>query len=213
MFEPEAIKIKAKERLARNDDAHGYAHAKRVANLAEAIRKHEGGDPLILYAASYMHDWCSHSGREYHVSEPALAEIRNDLLGMKFPSEKLEPLIYVIRQHEDYDFGKKEKSLSKECLIFQDADRLDALGAIGIARCFFTTSSLGYPLGTPDDMHELDEPHHIGQITPAIQHFYTKLLKLKGNMNTEYARQIAQGRHDVMVKFLRRFKLEWEGKM
>jgi uncharacterized protein len=208
----EKIKTRAREVLGRNDDAHGYHHAERVDNLASQIQQHEGGDGLILSVSSWMHDWCSSGGREYHVSEPALLEIENELLDLRFPSRIIKPVVEVIRRHEDYGYHEKSK-LSKECLIFQDADRLDALGAIGIGRCFYTSASLGYPFGTPDDMHKLDEAYHIGQLTPAIQHFYTKLLDLKNDMNTEYATHFARERHDFMVEFLRRFGLEWKGKL
>lgn len=212
----ERIRTRARERLeqlARSDDAHNYFHSERVANLAGAIREHEGGDALIISAASYMHDWCSCKGREYHVSEPALSEIRNELVALQFPRGKLEAVIDAVRHHEAYDFHGKEQPLSQECLILQDADRLDAIGAIGIARCFYTSPLLGCLLGTPDDMHDLNERYSVGQLTPAIQHFYTKLLYLKDAMNTGYAKQIAQERHDFMVRFLERFKLEWYGEI
>ncbi len=208
----ERIIARAKERLAQNDDAHGYLHAMRVANLADKIHEYEGGDQLVLSTVSYTHDWCSYGGREYHISKPALIEIRNDLIALCFPKGKINAVIDAIRHHEDYDFSRRKRKLSKECLILQDADRLDALGAIGIARCFYTTASLGYPLGTLDDMHRLEEDYNEGQLTSAIQHFYTKLLNLKDNMNTEYAKKIAQARHGTMLKFLEDFKLEWNGK-
>ncbi len=209
----EKIKAKARERLAKNDYAHDYSHATRVENLVNLIHQHEGGDKLVLSSSSYLHDWCTYGGREYHVSEAALAEIRGDLRIFQFPEDKIELVVDVVRHHEDYDFREKGAKLPKECRIFQDADRLDALGAIGIARCFYTSASLGNPLGTPDDMHPLDEHYHVGQLTSSIQHFYTKLLHLKDMMNTEYAKKLAQGRHDFLSEFLRRFKLEWDGKI
>lgn len=209
----DAIMEKAKVRLAQNDDAHGYHHAERVFHLGEEIRTHEGGDPMVIAASSYMHDWCSFKGRTYHVSDGAMKEIRADLEAMNFPADKIGPVVEAIRHHEDYDFRKKRKRLSKECQILQDADRLDALGAIGIGRCFYTTATLNFPFGTPDEMERLDEDYHIGQITSAVQHFYTKLLHLKDAMNTEYAKSLAQRRHDFMIEFLNRLKLEWTGKI
>lgn len=208
----ERIKARARRVLAHNDDAHGYDHAERVENLAVAISEHEGGDNLILSVASYMHDWCASGGRSYHVSEEALSKIKKELETLKLPAKKLEPVMEVIRYHEDYDFREKQK-LSLECLIFQDADRLDALGAIGIGRCFYTSATLNCPFGKPSDMKDTTEQYHIGQLTPAIQHFYTKLLHLKDSMNTNYAKQLAQERHDFVVEFLRRFKDEWKGKI
>ena len=209
----ETIKKKAKLRLAKNDGAHGYYHAERVANLAEEIRKKEGGDKIVIAASCYIHDWSAHKGRKYHVSDEALKEIRIMLEALKFPKNKTKQVIEVIRHHEDYDFRKKRQKLSKECQILQDADRLDALGAIGIGRCFYTTATLGKPFGTPDEMKRLKEDYRIGMVTSAVQHFYTKLLNLKDIMNTKYARKLAQERHNFMIEFLRRLKLEWTGKI
>ena len=209
----EIIKEKAKLRLAQNADGHGYSHAERVANLAEEIREHEGGDQLVIVTSCYIHDWCSHKGREYHVSDEAMEEIKEHLEALNFPKDKIKLVVEVIRYHEDYDFRKKGAKLSKECQILQDADRLDALGAIGIGRCFYTTAKLNKPFGTPDEMKRLKEDYHVGQITSAIRHFYTKLLNLKDSMNTEYARKLAKERHDFMVEFLRRLKSEWSGEI
>lgn len=209
----EKVKKKAKLRLANNDDAHGYNHAERVANLAEEICKHEGGDQLVIATSCYMHDWCSYKGREYHVSDKAMEEIGADLEALNFPKDKIKSVIEAVFHHEDYGLRKKREKLSKECQILQDADRLDALGAIGIGRCFFVTAKLNEPFGTPDDMEKLEEDYHVGQITSAIRHFYTKLLNLKDSMNTKYARNLARGRHEFMIKFLRRFKMEWSGKI
>jgi uncharacterized protein len=208
----EKIEAKARQRLAQNDAAHDYLHASRVANLEKRINEHENRDLLIILPASYMHDWCSYGGREYHTSEPAMLEIENALYALDFPKNKIAPVVDAIRHHEDYDFDSEKQELSIECLILQDADRLDALGAIGIARCFYTTGSLGLPLGTPEDMHRLEEMYHNGQLTSAIQHFHTKLLNLKDNMNTAYAKQLAQERHAFMLEFLKRFRFEWNVK-
>jgi len=141
----ESIKEKAKIILAQNDDAHGYWHAERVANLSEQIRRHEGGDQLIIETASYMHDWCVHKGREYHISNKAMEEIRCVLYAANFPQDKGDSVIDAIKHHEDYNFNGKWKRLSIEGQILQDADRLDALGAIGIGRvlfCIFTKPTI-----------------------------------------------------------------------
>jgi uncharacterized protein len=205
----EIVKNRVKEHLHKNDNAHGFEHVERVFNLAMIIQEHEGGDPLVIGTSAYMHDWCAYKGRVYHVSPAAMNEINTELVQLNFPADKIIPVIDVIQHHEDYDFKKLKEKPSIECQIIQDADRLDAIGAIGIARCFYTSSSLNYPIGTPQDMAPLEEVYHAGQLTSAIQHFYTKLLNLKGSMNTEYAKKLAQGRHDFMVGFLDRFKLEW----
>ncbi len=209
----EAVKSRARVKLEQSDDAHGYNHAERVANMAESIRAHEGGNQLIIAIACYTHDWFASKGRAYHISDEALREIRTNLETLKVPETTINPVIEVIRHHEDFDFGKRGTTLSKECQIVQDADRLDALGAIGIGRCFFTKAKLNQPFGTPEDMKRPKGDYDDKEVSSAIQHFYTKLLNLADNMNTDYARKLAKGRHDFMVEYLRRFGLEWAGKI
>jgi uncharacterized protein len=204
----ERIKSRSIQLLDNNDKAHDYIHAERVANLAKEIQQREGGDEFVILASSYVHDWYASEGREYHVSDEALDLMRKELLDLEIPPKLVDTIIEVVMHHEDYTDGSH---LSIECQILQDADRLDALGAIGIARCFYTTACLNEPLGTPEDMHRLEEDYHIGQITSAVRHFYTKLLNLKNSMNTDYGRKLAQERHDFMLEFLDRFKLEWKG--
>ena len=110
----ERIKARAMERLAKNDDAHGFSHAERVAALAEEIRKHEGGDGLVVFAASYMHDSFCHGGRESHASEKALPGIKKELLALEFPADKAEAVLDAIRHHEDYDFHDKKTAKEAE---------------------------------------------------------------------------------------------------
>jgi len=208
----QGVRETAQVRLAQNDYAHQFDHAERVVALTDAIGPYEGGDPTILTVSGYVHDWCAKQGREQHVSEPAMNEIRRDLESLECPAWVINPVIDVVRHHEDYDFHGR-LPLSKDCLILQDADRLDALGAIGIARCFYTSAVWGCPLGTLDDMHPPAEKYHIGQLTPALQHFYSKLLYLKDSMNTETARKMAEERHHFMENFLDRFKQEWRGEI
>jgi len=205
----ERIKILARKFLEENDDAHGYYHAERVLNLAREIHEHEGGDWLVIAASCYLHDWWTKVGRRYHVSEEAMEGTRGILVSVNFPADKVESVLHSIRHHEDYE---SVEGLSKECLILKDADELDGLGAIGIARNYFSAAKMGQNFGTPADMVPLEEPYHVGQVTTPTQHFYTKLLGSKDRMRTAYGRELAEGRHAYMVEFLERFKQEWEGK-
>ncbi len=215
----EQIREKAKIALKRNDGAHDYNHSYRVEQLASAIQMHEGGEIEVIIPACYVHDWGCYMGREEHVSTAALDEIRTELEDIGLSGERLENVLEAVRFHEEYDFSGKHLPVSKECMILQDADRLDALGAIGIARSFYVTGTLfgagneRCVLGTPEDMHKGDQEYNVGDLTPAVQHFYDKLLCLRDVMNTEHGRKIAEGRHQYMVEFLERFKREWKGEL
>ena len=127
--------------------------------------------------------------------------------------EQKEKVLHCIEFHEEYDFSEKGKTVSDiETLIVQDADNLDAIGAIGIGRTFMFHGSKGDPMWIPEksfDRERYDES--VEDITP-IHHFKHKLLKLKENMNTETAKKMANERHKFMELFLQEFFDEWNGK-
>ena len=130
--------------------------------------------------------------------------------------ENIHPRDDKIIEHISFK-GAHVTSLMKtmEGKIVQDADRLDALGAIGIARLFSYSGSIGRPIHNPDvkpHLHYSFEDYQINQ-TAAINHFYEKLLLLQDRLNTQTAKKIAQSRHRYMEDFLKRFYAEWDGKM
>lgn len=178
-----------------HDDAtgHDYYHMERVARMAKAIAREEGADLFICESAAWLHD----IGDKKLFSRPKQARSEMDVFLKKIGSDRttIEQINEAIK---DVSFSKGSTPATLAGKIVQDADRLDAIGAIGIARVFAyggTREQLIYHDDKPEDT--------------SIQHFYDKLLKLKGLMNTESAKEIAQKRHIFMENYLNQFYSEW----
>jgi len=177
------------ERIASElmkDPTHDFEHAKRVCSISIHLAREENADEEILRAAALLHD-VGHSLDEKDHEKKSL-EIAASLLDMTdFPKEKKEKVLECIREHR---FSKGEQAMSLEAQILQDADRLDAIGAVGIARCFLWSGE------------------HRKVLKEALRHFDEKLLKLKDMMNTESGREMAEERHRFMLGFLERLESE-----
>lgn len=197
---------------------HDIYHGDRVYRVGMKIAEEESADKLIVGTAAYIHDLLRPKEKEvgrfnYHFSPEALAEIQEVLRTVEFPADKLAPVLQVVELHEDYSFGVNSgKPNTIEGLVLQDADRLDAMGAIGIARCLRFGGYHGNPLWIPEqkttDENDMYDPSKAN--TSSIQHFYDKLLKLRDEMNTATGRKIAEERHQFMEIFLQQFFAEWK---
>ena len=202
--------------LERSHCGHDFYHAKRVAAIARDLIQFSATpvNQLVILAAAYSHDLCRPFEKETgksHFGQEALTIIDRELELSNFNSSEREQILEVIRYHDIYDYSLIPK-LSPELKIHQDADRLDAIGAIGIARTFAFGGANGLPLFIPGQSLEfpdtfVESPEHR---TSTIAHFYEKLLKLKEQMHTERGRQIATNRHKLMEDFLEQFFKEWE---
>jgi uncharacterized protein len=202
-----------KATLAQAEGGHDWFHIERVYKNALLIATSEKCDLEIVQLGALLHDIADskfHDGDETIGPRTARAFLE---------SEKVEPTIidHVIAIIENISFkgGKVERQFSSiELDIVQDADRLDAIGAIGIARTFnyggFKNRALYNPEIVPNLSMTKDE--YKNNEAPTINHFYEKLLLLKDKMNTETGKQIAQDRHRYMESFLEQFYAEWEGK-
>ena len=202
-----------KATLAQAEGGHDWFHIERVYKNALLIAESEKCDVEIVQLGALLHDIADskfHNGDESIGPKTARAFLE---------SEKVEPPIidHVIAIIENISFkgGKVERQFSSiELDIVQDADRLDAIGAIGIARTFnyggFKNRALYNPEIAPNLTMTKDE--YKNNEAPTINHFYEKLLLLKDKMNTQTGKQIAQDRHRYMEDFLEQFYAEWEGK-
>ncbi|MFM1753119.1 MAG: hypothetical protein RLZZ236_58 [Bacteroidota bacterium] len=202
-----------KATLAQAEGGHDWFHIERVYKNALLIATSEKCDLEIVQLGALLHDIADskfHDGDESIGPKTARTFLE---------SEKVEPTIidHVIAIIENISFkgGKVERQFSSiELDIVQDADRLDAIGAIGIARTFnyggFKNRALYNPEIAPNLSMTKDE--YKNNEAPTINHFYEKLLLLKDKMNTETGKQIAQDRHRYMEDFLKQFYAEWEGK-
>lgn len=183
-----------KEKLYNESTGHDYYHALRVAKLAMIISDTEGGDKEIIYVSSLVHDLIDHKLFTDPSSE--IKVLISKLTTAGFSDNSILKIINII---ENISFSKGKVANSLEGKIVQDADRLDAIGAIGIARTF--------AYGGSKNRMIYDE--NIENKLHSIQHFYDKLLKLKDLMNTKKSKQIAESRTEYLQEFLKHFFNEW----
>ncbi|WP_163131489.1 HD domain-containing protein [Agarivorans sp. Alg241-V36] len=196
--------------LQTSDAAHNIDHIERVVKLAKYLGKQEGGQIEVVVPAAWLHDCVSlpknHPQRSL-VSSLAADKAIDFLGSIAYPAEYLDEIHHAIEAHS-YSADIKPSSL--EAKIVQDADRIDALGAIGISRCIQVGTSLQRPLYHRDDpMCESREPDD-KQFT--IDHFYSKLLLIEDTVHTKAAKREAQKRSNFMLSFLGQLSNEIGGK-
>ena len=203
-----------KGRLSGEASGHDWWHVYRVWKMAKRIGKEENADMFVVELAALLHDisdWKFNDGdddigpklaREYlqtqNVNEQNIAHICEIIKDLSFKGAKV-----------------KTKMKTLEGMVVQDADRLDAIGAIGIGRTFAYGGHKGYEMHNPEikpELHDSFEKYkHSNSNT--INHFYEKLLLLKDLMNTKSAKKLAKHRHEVMEEFLKEFFAEWDGNL
>ena len=189
---------------------HDFYHTLRVYNLAKAISEKEGGDIEIISLASLLHDVDDRKlvkkGQEPFYNTKLFLE------SCSYPKEKIDTICHIISQ-VSFKGRDTERPNSIEGMIVQDADRLDALGAISVARTFAYAGNHDMPIHIPEAKLKMDmssEEYYNNENT-AINHFYEKILKLKDLMNTNTAKELAIHRHKYVEEFLEEFFLEWDG--
>jgi uncharacterized protein len=197
-------------KLSGETTGHDWWHIDRVRKLSLYIAKKENADLYIIELAALLHDIADH---KFHGGDESIGPktAKDWLESLDVSSEIIEQICDIIATISFK--GAKVNSLmkTKEGMIVQDADRLDALGAIGIARCFAYGGYKGNSLYDPNIktiMHESFAQYKNSKTT-SINHFYEKLLLLKDLMNTQTAKIIAEERHDFMQQFLNEFFKEW----
>lgn len=198
--------------LGEDATGHDWYHVDRVRRAALHIcNQEQAGDPFIIEMAALLHDIPDEKLNDS-------AEAGRNKLDLFFQSielpEDVQNAIVQIIESISYKGGRKTELTSVEAKIVQDADRLDAIGAIGIARAFAYGGKKGQPIYDPtvNVREEMSlEEYRKGKST-SIHHFYEKLLKLKDLLNTDTAKEMAEKRHQVMELFLEQFYLEWDGK-
>ena len=182
--------------FAGEGTGHDYFHIERVVKVARKIAEEENADLFLVELAAWLHDVGDYKlNNGIDKSEELISEFLN---GLNLPQETISKTIEIVSQ---VSFSKGNSPTTLEAQIVQDADRLDAIGAIGLARVFAYGGSKQREIYNPENPSET-----------SIQHFYDKLLKLKDLMNTHSARKIAEERHLFMEEFLKKFYDEWEGK-
>ena len=206
-----AMEQYAKRVLDSDTSGHDWSHIERVVNTTKTIAKAEGADLFICEAAALLHDVID----DKIVKDPAasLKELEEFLTSIEVTPEQIEAIVSIITRMSFKNHQEKQK-LSLEGKVVQDADRLDAIGAIGIARVMCYSGSTGRSIHKPEMKPRENltpEEYRNGEST-AIMHFYEKLLKLKDLMNTKYGNELAKGRHEFLELYLKQFYAEWDGK-
>ena len=202
-----------KKQLDTAEGGHDWFHIERVYKLALRIAEKEADvDVLVVQLAALLHDIADskfHDGDE--TIGPRLA--REFLNEQQLAEDQIEQVIAIIENISFKGGNQAQTYFSKELAVVQDADRLDAIGAIGIARTFNFGGFKNRPLydpAIPPDL-QLSKEAYKKSTAPTLNHFYEKLLRLKDLMHTETARELAAERHQFMEQFLSRFYAEWEG--
>ena len=199
--------------LTHKDASHDLGHFQRVWKAAQYINREDGlmADPLILLAAAYFHDLISlpknHPDRKdsSRLSAERTAELLEGTF-TGFPPEKIEGVRHAILTHS---FSAGITPVTVEAKILKDADRLDALGAIGLARVFYTAGQLDQELF--DEADPLATSRELNDQVYALDHFAVKLLKLPARMNTSTGRRLAEQNAGYLTRFLEKIRAEIGG--
>ena len=214
-----------KETISKDGTGHDWWHVHRVRNLAKRIARHEDTDIFIVELAALLHDIGDYKFFEGD-EEAGGVKIRGWLSSLKISPTLINRIVDITSKISfmytlpDKGKGKSKKNsaiptLSKELMVVSDADRLDAMGAIGIARVFTYGGFFNRPIYDPNikPNKSISKEEYKTTEAPSINHFYEKLLKLKNMMYTSLGRKMAKRRHRFLKLFLKQFFKEWKGKM
>ena len=203
-----------REKLANAEGGHDWFHIQRVYKNALLIANGETCDETVVKLGALLHDIAD---SKFHAGDETVGpKVAREFLESQGVSEAIISHVIQIIDNISFKGGKTEKHFSSiELDIVQDADRLDAIGAIGIARAFnyggFKNRAMYDPKIAPK--MQMSKEEYKNSQAPTINHFYEKLLLLKDKMNTETGKQIAEQRHLYMQEFLAQFYAEWDGEM
>lgn len=198
-----AVADEVRAYYAVDSSGHDMHHVWRVFGLAVEIAEETGADRAVVGAAALTHDLHrvldDGTGQE---PTKTLPEVRAVLQRVGFPEEMISAVEHCVAVHDEYEFrGMEREPGSLEAKVLRDADNLDAMGAIGVARTFAFGGAHGSPLWDPE-----------GVAYSQLYHFEDKLLRLREEMHTDPARAIAEERHAFLETFRERFLAEWHGR-
>jgi uncharacterized protein len=197
--------------LSNEPTGHDWWHAERVRNVATLIARSEGADLFIVSIASLVHDVGDFKFTKSDEEGPRRAGVF--LADLKVDPKIISAVQEIIRSLSFKGSGVQESCLSIEGKCVQDADRLDAIGAVGVARTFAYGGFVHRPMHDPDvppSEHRTAEEYR-NSLGTTINHFYEKLLLVQERLKTDTARKMARRRQDYMTGFLAEFEQEWKG--
>ncbi|MEE9363983.1 MAG: HD domain-containing protein [Cellulophaga sp.] len=209
-----------KETLKDAEGGHDWFHIHRVFVNAQRIAEKEQVDCLIVALGALLHDIAD--AKFHNGDETVGPKVATKFLNSIYVKEDLIVHVVKIIENISYKSGLKSAAsnnskifMSMEFQVVQDADRLDAIGAIGIARAFNYGGFKNRALYNPDIKPVLNMSKEVYKksTAPTINHFYEKLLLLKNKMNTKTGKKLAESRHQYMLAFLEQFENEWNGSL
>ncbi len=203
-----------KQTLHEADGSHDWWHIYRVWKNTQLILNTEKANVLISELAALLHDIADH---KFHNGDETIGpkKAKEFLNSLNVENSVVEEVVKIIENISFLGGHKKSNYYSQELAVVQDADRLDAIGAIGIARTFAYGGYKKREIYNPEIVPNLNmsKEEYKNSVAPTINHFYEKLLLLKNKMNTETGKKLAQKRHDFMEEYLNQFYNEWEGEL
>lgn len=208
MNQIEKVRNNVKAFCSNDSTGHDWWHVWRVVNLAKEISQKEGANETIVELAALLHDvddWKLASSSENYTNTIQI------LSEAQYNSKIINKVVNVIKQVSFKGAGVNTKPTTIEAMVVQDADRLDAIGAIGVARAFAYGGAKGrqiYIPGVEPVLYNTFEEYKNAK-GHTINHFYEKLLLIKDLINTQTAKEIAKERHVFMLNFLNQFTNEW----
>ena len=201
-----------KQKLENAEGGHDWFHIERVYKNAILIASTEKCNEIVVKLGALLHDIAD--SKFHNGDETVGPKVAREFLESEGVSEEIIIAVIHIIENISFKGGNFDKKFtSKELEIVQDADRLDAIGAIGIARTFNYGGFKNRQLYNPEILPNLvmTKEEYKNSESPTLNHFYEKLLLLKDKMNTETGKKVAQERHHYMETFLEQFHLEWNG--
>jgi uncharacterized protein len=207
----EAAEEWAREKLSHDSSGHDWWHIDRVVRAARAIAREEGANSFVCELAALLHDMADEKLND----DPAAAQRELEAwIAASGASQADAAHVLEIIATMSFKGGSRPPMRTLEGKAVQDADRLDAIGAVGISRVFAYSGAKQRPIHDPAQRprETMTEAEYRSGNDTAITHFYEKLLKLKDLMNTGYGRKLAEGRHRFMESYLEQFYAEWEGR-
>ncbi|TFB21809.1 HD domain-containing protein [Filobacillus milosensis] len=197
--------------LEGEGSGHDWWHIERVTKMTRRIASEEGADEFICTMAALLHDVADEKLNDD--LQAAEKKVEDWLKQLEIDESKRLHIIDITKTIS-FKGGNGAELTNLEAQVVQDADRLDAIGAIGIARCFTYAGSVGNIIHNPvsQPRESMTHEEYRSNEGTTINHFYEKLLKLKDLMNTKIGYEIAKDRHEYMEQFLAEFFDEWQGK-
>ena len=207
----EEIRRLAEEKFSTSRGSHDWEHTQRVCQLCQRIGVHEQVDMTVLMIAAYLHDiGRSHQDRSNgavcHAKQGA--RMAWDMVKhLTLTKQQKVNIVHCIRSHR---YRGNHAPRTQEARVLFDADKLDAIGAVGVARAFLFAGEVGARLHSPNVNLDETKPYSVDDT--GYREYQVKLRKIRHRMLTETGKNIAKGRHDFMVEFFKRFIREYDGK-